>query len=76
MTGSPPDPHAPDPHAPDTHAPDDRDPAQQALEAIQRISSGGDPAAAAFALSNAWTDRQVDRLKAFWRRSRRDIGGS
>ncbi|NQX17457.1 hypothetical protein [Rathayibacter sp. VKM Ac-2857] len=64
MTGSPPDLHAPDPHAPDPHAPDDRDPAQQALEAIQRISSGGDPAAAAFALSNAWTDRQVERLKA------------
>ncbi|NRG42473.1 hypothetical protein HRK28_16290 [Rathayibacter sp. VKM Ac-2835] len=65
-----------DPDALDPHAPDDRDPAQQALEAIQRISSGGDPAAAAFALSNEWTDRQVDRLKALWRRSRRDIGGS
>lgn len=60
----------------DPEVPDDRDPAQQALEAIQRISSGGDPAAAAFALSNAWTDRQVDRLKAFWRRPRRDISGS
>ncbi|MCJ1698546.1 hypothetical protein MT356_02355 [Rathayibacter festucae] len=60
----------------DPEVPDDRDPAQQALEAIQRISSGGDPAAAAFALSNAWTDRQVDRLKAFWRRSRRDTSGS
>ncbi|QHF22949.1 hypothetical protein GTU73_02320 [Rathayibacter sp. VKM Ac-2804] len=65
-----------DPDALDPHVPDDRDPAQQALEAIQRISSGGDPAAAAFALSNEWTDRQVDRLKALWRRSRRDIGGS
>ncbi|QHC60297.1 hypothetical protein [Rathayibacter sp. VKM Ac-2760] len=60
------------PHDPE----DDRDPAQQALEAIQRISNGGDPAAAAFALSNDWTDRQVERLKALWRRWRRDIGDS
>ncbi|NQX05268.1 hypothetical protein HQQ82_12800 [Rathayibacter sp. VKM Ac-2856] len=70
MTGSREDPGAHD------GARDDRDPAQQALEAIQRISSGGDPAAAAFALSNEWTDRQVDRLKALWRRSRRDVGGT
>ena len=65
-----------EPGSHDGGARDDRDPAQQALEAIQRISSGGDPAAAAFALSNEWTDRQVDRIKALWRRSRRDLGGT
>lgn len=45
-------------------------PEQQALRAIRNVTDGADPGAEAFALSNAYTDRQLARLRVAWRRLR------
>lgn len=44
---------------------------QEALRAIRNVAGGADPGAEAFALSNAYTDRQVARLGRLWKRLRR-----
>jgi hypothetical protein len=41
---------------------------KSARDAIARIAAGADPGAEAFALSNAFTDRQTARLRAWLRR--------
>jgi hypothetical protein len=49
-------------------APDDETQEQRAQRAIEAIFSGGDLAAETLQLSNEFTDRQVERLKAALRR--------
>ena len=49
-------------------APKDETQQQRAMRAIQAIFSGGDLAAESLQLSNEFTDRQVERLKAAVRR--------
>ncbi|MWV51302.1 hypothetical protein GRS96_18685 [Rathayibacter sp. VKM Ac-2803] len=44
--------------------------ADSALRAIRDVAAGADPAAEAFALSNDYTDRHLERLRAWWGRRR------
>jgi hypothetical protein len=44
--------------------------AERVLRAIRNVESGADPGAEAFALSNEYTDRHVERLRGLWRRLR------
>jgi len=48
--------------------------AERALRAIRNVDDGADPGAEAFALSNDFTDRQLERLRALWRRRGRRVG--
>ena len=45
-------------------------PEARALRAIRNTSAGADPGAEALALSNEFTDRWTERLRAVWRRLR------
>lgn len=46
--------------------------AERALRAIRNMDHGADPGAEAFALSNDFTDRQLERLRGLWRRRKPD----
>ncbi|MWV57775.1 hypothetical protein [Rathayibacter sp. VKM Ac-2754] len=52
--------------------------ADSALRAIRDVAAGADPAAEALALSNDYTDRHLERLRAWWsrRRGRGDLDAS
>lgn len=44
--------------------------AQEALRAIQNVEGGADPTAEALALSNRYTERNLERLASLWSRLR------